>query len=284
MRIYLLCDLEGVTGLTRRPQAWFWEKGATDEDRAEGRRLMTDEVNAAVETALRAGADRIVVCDAHHGGGNLIDDQLIRDSRLRHETRNAAALAPSLDETFGALMLLGYHAKAGTAGAFLPHTWSGNWLDLRINGASCGEIGIDACSAGHWGVPVVLVQGDDAACAEARALLPDMVTAPVKRVLSFDHAQAMTPPATPAWIAARIREAIEKARAKAIRPFKPRLPMTVQITMNTPEAALRAAGKPGVRAVDDLTVEADVARQCDVLRPFTPKTRPPNALEKSGEI
>jgi D-amino peptidase len=72
---------------------------------------------------------------------------------------------PGLDQTVDALMLPGHHAKSGTEGAFLPHTWTrDNWVDFRINGQSVGEIGIETCYAGHWNIPLIYVQGDKAAC------------------------------------------------------------------------------------------------------------------------
>ena len=267
MRIYVLCDLEGVSGLTAREQAWFWEASSTAQAHAEARRLITDELNAAVTTALRAGADNVVARDCHHGGGNVLPSDLVSDPRVAYEAKRFPwQIAPGLDESFDGLILLGHHAKAGTNDSFLPHTWSTHWLDFRINGLSVGEIGIEACYAAHWNVPVILVQGDEACCAEAAALLAGVVTAPVKRAQSFDRAAGLDAEGGRALTGERIAEAMRKAAARQLEPFQVRLPMTVQILMRTAQSAESAAQRPGVRRLDPRTVEAQVERQCDVLK------------------
>ena len=93
---------------------------------------------------------------------------------------------PGMDESVDGFMLMGRHAKAGTAGAFLPHTWMLEWADFSVNGQSIGEMGIEACFAGHWGVPTILAQGAGTACREAETLFPGIVTASVKDVESHD--------------------------------------------------------------------------------------------------
>ena len=92
-----------------------------------------------------------------------------------------------MNETVDGLMLMGHHAKAGTPNAFLPHTENTDWADFSINGQSVGEIGIETCFAGHWGVPLILAQGDEAMCKEVQAQFPGAVTACVKRAESFDR-------------------------------------------------------------------------------------------------
>src|SRR5688572_6635177 len=134
MKLYLLCDMEGASGLFRREQAWFWEPKSTEADKREGLELLTQDVAAAVHAALEAGADELVVCDTHHGGGNFLRELLPVDPRVAYEGPKAPRMMPSLDETFDGVMLLGHHAKAGTGGAFLEHSWGGNWFDVTING------------------------------------------------------------------------------------------------------------------------------------------------------
>jgi len=267
MWIYILCDMEGVSGLGRREEAWFWEERSTPDDRARGSLLVTDEINSAVWAALHAGAEEVFVRDCHHGGGNAIDDELLGDPRVHYESKRLPwELTPGLDERFGGLILLGHHARAGTSGAFLPHSWSGRWRDFRINGAPVGEIGMEACYAGHWNVPAVLVQGDEACCAEAAELLPGVVTAPVKRAASFDRAEGLSPQEGRWLTAAKIAEALAKAAISPPAPYRPALPMTAQIAMDSADAAERAEKRPGVRRVDETTVEAQVLRHCEILK------------------
>ena len=200
MKLYMLWDMEGVSGLFERDQAWYWQPGATETAEG-GPRLLMADVDSAVTAALAAGADEVIVCDTHHGGGNLRLPEMLRDPRVTYHGHpggpggTGARWMPDLDETVDGLLLPGHHAKAGTPGAFLPHTRSLDWLDFRINGQSVGEIGLEACYAGHWGVPLVLVQGDAAACREAEAQFPGVVTAAVKRAVSADRCAGPEPAA-----------------------------------------------------------------------------------------
>jgi len=227
---------------------------------------MTLDVNSAAAAALEAGVDELVVCDTHHGGGNVLWDELLVDPRITYETPRASVMMPSLDETFDGLILLGHHAKAGTPDAFLSHTWGGTWFDFQINGMSVGEMGLEACYAGHWDVPLIMAQGDEACCAEAESQFPGVVTAAVKRAVSYNRAAGPAPELARKLTAEKVAEAVAKARAGELEPFKPTLPMTIRITMTSMEAVDRLALKPGVRRPDGRTAEMDVERQCDVIR------------------
>jgi D-amino peptidase len=260
----MLCDMEGVSGLYTREHAWFWEENARAYVGAEGRRLLTEDINSAAAVALASGVDELVVCDTHHGGGNVLWDQLLADPRIVYETPQAARMMPSLDEAFDGLILLGHHAKAGTQGAFLDHTW-GDWFDFQINGMSVGEIGIEACYAGHWDVPLMMVQGDEACCAEAESQFPGVVTAAVKRGISFGRASGPAPEVARALTAEKVAEAVAKAHTKELKPFKPSCPMAIRVTTLTTAESDRLALRPGVRRLDGRTVEAEVERQCDIL-------------------
>ncbi len=163
-------------------------------------------------------------------------------------------------------MLPGHHAKAGTQGAFLPHTWTGTWADFLINGRSVGEIGIEACFAGHWDVPLILVQGDETACREAEALCPGVVTACVKRAESRNSCSGLDPEAARRLTARKAVEAVEKARTDTPGPYSPTLPMTVTIRMKTAGAAEAAARRPGVERTDEFTVEGCVEQRADVFK------------------
>src|SRR5436305_8749332 len=125
MKLYMHWDMEGVSGLFTREQVWFWEEGVRPEIADEGRRLLMADVNSATAAALKAGADRVIVCDTHHGGGNMIIPEMLDDPRVTYHGRSRAVRdgksrwMPDLDERVDGLMLMGHHAKAGTAGAFL---------------------------------------------------------------------------------------------------------------------------------------------------------------------
>ena len=272
LKIYMHWDMEGASGIFTREQAWYWENGVRENIPLEARGLLTADVNAASAAALEAGATEVIVSDTHHGGGNLLLDRVNPDRRITYNQRSIGVQngrrrwMPGLDETVAGLMLPGHHAKAFTQGAFLPHTWSIPWADFTINGESVGEIGIEACFAGHWDIPIILVEGDDAACYEARRLFPWVVTAAVKHDTSPESCTGLDPEAARHELARRVREAMDKLRAGQMRPYKTRLPMTVTLRFRTIDAAAKAAQKPGVQLLDDHTVEARVGRQCDVVK------------------
>jgi D-amino peptidase len=273
MKLYLLWDMEGASGLFTRDQAWYWEPGVGPETAEAGRRLLMADVDAASAAALAAGADEVIVCDTHHGGGNIRPEAMLPDPRITYHGRSTATLAdgtrrvfPGLDETVDGFLLLGHHAKAGTPDAFLPHTNSLAWADYRINGRSVGEIGIEACYAGHWGVPLVLVQGDEAGCREAAAQFPDVLTAPVKRAVHATLATGLTAEEGRRFTARRVAEAVARLRAgRRPAPYRPDPPLQVTLRLTTAAEADRVEQRAGARRVDEHTVVALLERQHDIM-------------------
>lgn len=272
MKIFMLWDMEGVSGLFTREHVWFWEPGTREQIAEEGRQLLMADINSAAQAAFDAGVDELIVCDTHHGGGNIRLGEMLSDPRITYLQKSRGfqdgkfRWLPGLDESVDGFMVPGHHARAGTAGAFLPHTWMLEWADFRINGQSVGEMGIEACYAGHWGVPVTLAQGDESGCREAEGMFPGIVTACVKRATSPDTCEGPDAASARRLTAEKVKQAIGKLRAGGCQPFRPTLPMTVAIRMTTSQKAEAAAQRPGVRRVDEFTVETQIARHCDVVR------------------
>jgi D-amino peptidase len=271
MKVFMHWDMEGTGGLLKREHAWFWDPGIRPEAELEGRRLLVADVNAAVTAALDAGVDEVIVCDTHRGGGNFIPEEMVTDPRVTYLWRSRGYQGeefrwmPGLDETVDGFMVPGHHAMAGTPNAFLPHTWNLDWADFQIDGQSVGEMGIEACFAGHWGIPVILAHGDEAACREAEGMFPGVVTACVKRAVDHDTCTGLDPDAAHRLLAEKVTEAVGKLRAGQCQPFAPALPMTVTLRMTSAEAAERAATRPGVERVGDATVQGVVTRRADVV-------------------
>ena len=129
-----------------------------------------------------------------------------------------------------------------------------------------GEIGIEACYAGHWDVPLVLVQGDEAGCREAEAQFPGVVTAPVKRAVHAELATGLAPEEAHRLTARRVAEAVDRLRAgSAPAPYKPHLPMQVTLRLTTVEEADKLERRSGAQRVDGHTVACRVERQRDIL-------------------
>jgi D-amino peptidase len=177
MRIFLMTDMEGVCGVLDHENWALPESPHYNQ----GKRLLTLEVNAAIEGFYSAGASSVLVVDGHEGGG--IDQELLdRRTLLLHGFPGPFPFG--LDRGFDAMAWVGQHAKAGTDHAHYPHTDGFNVVDLRINGVSVGELGRMAMCGAFLGVPAIFASGDDALCREARDLIPEIETASVKRGLA----------------------------------------------------------------------------------------------------
>ncbi|HEY8497954.1 MAG TPA: M55 family metallopeptidase [Limnochordales bacterium] len=260
MRIYISVDMEGVAGTF----SWRQDQG---EWRPQVRRLMTLEVNAAVEGALEAGATRIVVNDAHDEMANLDPELLHPAADLVQGTPKPLSMVEGVEEGFDAAFFVGYHAAAGTAPAVLDHTYSGSsaW-EVRINGRPVGEAAINAAICGHFGVPVVLVSGDETACRQAQEWLPWARTVAVKKPLGRYAARAMHPDRARRAIREAARAVVsELAAGRRFETFAFQTPVVVELTTSHTGQAEMAALMPGVERVGPRTVRY---QDPDVLRAF----------------
>jgi D-amino peptidase len=189
---------------------------------------MAADINACIEGCCRAGATEIIVKDCHAGGFNVTRAMI--DPRADFIDGHTPGIRfADLDGSDG-LILLGYHAKAGTPGAVCEHTMSSvGWQNAWVNGRSIGEIGIDAYIAGEHGVPVIMVSGDDKACAEGAEWLPWAVMCQVKKGFSCNGARMPSFEKTHALIT----ECAEKAVRNAgnCTPLKPETPVTFKLEL-----------------------------------------------------
>ena len=176
LKVFISVDMEGVAGVTAG-----MEVNSSGPDYQYFRKMATLETNAAVEGALEAGASEIVVRDGHGAKNNIIPDLLHKEAKLlRGVTDRPKNMMLGLDESFDAVIFIGYHAKAGTEEGILAHTSTGNVIDLSINGVSLPEAGYNAVIAGMYGVPVVMLAGDNWICGQARELFGDIATVETK--------------------------------------------------------------------------------------------------------
>ncbi|NUV65944.1 M55 family metallopeptidase [Streptomyces sp. CAI-121] len=211
MKALISVDMEGISGIVHSS-----ETNPERYDYQRGRELMTAEANAVIAGVLDAEptAD-VLVADAHGTFRNLLPEQLDRRARLVRGKPRGLHMLAGLDEETDAALFVGYHVRAGEGPGVLAHTMNGEILDVRvagrapgegargtghapgedvrITGRSLGEIGLNAAMAGHLGVPVVLLSGDDAACAELTELVPAAVTVPVKEALGAAAAVTLHP-------------------------------------------------------------------------------------------
>jgi D-amino peptidase len=253
MRVFIMSDMEGVAGITKWAQVTGGE--ALYE---EGRKLYTEEINAAARGAFSAGATEVVAMDCHGAGGDWSFNSLIPedlDPRLEFVVqREWTEYTEILEQGCDAAFFVGMHAMAGTADGGLNHTVSGTqWRNVWFNGVAVGESGINAALCGTWGCPVLLVTGDEAVCAEGRALLGEgLTTAAVKRSLGRYSARHKTP--------ARAREMIEEAAKaalgdlEAVAPYDPGRPCEIRVELGSSDHTEQFRHIDGVEVVDARTI------------------------------
>ena len=258
MRVHIIGDIEGVAGIVK------WAQTGGDQTLYhEGRKLYTEEINAAVRGAKKAGAKEIVVMDCHGAGGDYTFNSLLPDQLepgcefvVQNEWTEYTGL---LEEGCDAALFIGMHAKAGTPDGVLSHTVSSQgWRDLRFNGVSVGETGINAAMCGHWSCPVVLVTGDRATCGEARALLGDgLTTVEVKVGLGRFSARSKTPKEACALIEDGAKRALKDLGA--VQPYDPGRPCEIEIEFTFTDRLVEYRNRRGVEQIDDLTLVSKAA-------------------------
>ncbi|MFF5534693.1 M55 family metallopeptidase [Streptomyces cinerochromogenes] len=248
MRIYISADMEGITGLVDADDV---QPGGRDYER--GRTMMAEDVNAAVRGALAAGATGVLVNDAHGPMRNLLPEALHPAARLVRGRPKQLGMLEGLTGEYDAALCVGYHSRAGAPGV-LSHSFMGHEIeDMWLDGRPVGEIGLAHATAAALGVPVVVLTGDDAACAEMTEWDASVVTVPVK--YAHDRFAAELRPA------AEAREAIEDAVARALTPAPARpepsaAEATLTVRWQSASVAATLLGIPGVTAEDPRTVRA----------------------------
>ncbi len=257
MKIYIHTDLEGISGIDRSEQV----PRSGDEYRACCEKLMAD-LNAAVAGAFDGGADHVTVLDSHGGGGNFILDLL--DERAENDTRPNKKWWGIMDGSYDGTFFIGAHAMAGTINGFLDHTQSSTtWFNYYINGRRVGELGQWATIAGAFEVPMLMVSGDVAACAEARAFFNPVETAAVKQGLGRNRADALPEEEAQALIREAARKAV--ALADEAKPFKPLLPMDIKLEVYRSDFGDNFAEKRGVERLDARTIRKVTSDRLDIL-------------------
>ncbi|GHF29965.1 peptide ABC transporter [Deinococcus metalli] len=256
MKVVISVDMEGVCGVSSWVQVSPPEFGGlvSSAEYERARERMTLEAAAAAQGALDGGAADVLVNDSHDTMRNLIPELLPDGVRFTSGNDKPLSMVQGVqDSGVGALLFVGYHARAGSMRGPLAHTWNGFLRDVRVNGVSTGEYGLNALVAGHYGVPVVFACGDDVAMSEITAELgPQVVTVAVKEGLSSFAAAHLHPREAQR----RIREgAAQGVRAAGhATPYTTVWPASAQLSFNHQARADACERVPGVTRVDAVTV------------------------------
>jgi D-amino peptidase len=244
MNILIAVDMEGISGVVH------WDHVSPEHTEYERfRRIMTADVNAAVRGVAKAGADQIQVADGHAHSRNLLIEDLDVRARLNQGGPTPYSMVQGIHDRVDAVILIGYHARAGTENAILDHTWSSKRvMNVWLNDQPIGEIGLNAALCGHYGAPVIMISGDHSACAEASDLLGQIETVVVKNANGRMAADCLPPKIAQSEIeAAAERAIINLAAGSAATPLRLGTPITVKVELTSSEMADRAAWLPGAQ-------------------------------------
>lgn len=247
-KIFISADIEGTAF------AATWDSthiGGHDYER--NRQEMTNEVIAAAEGAHAAGAELVVVKDAHGPGINIYPEQMPEYVQLiRGWTFEPRCMVEGIDETFDAAMYIGYHNAAGEEGNVLSHTISGGAVEyIRVNGEIATEFLIYSYMAAYYGVPSILLTGDKTLCESSKSLHPNLLTVAVK-----DDFGGHTQGRSSKLACKKIRQAAEDACKQNLINSKIKLPehFEVEITFKDHCKAVRSSFYPGASLLNPTTI------------------------------
>jgi len=248
LKIYISADMEGVVGVVTgeqiSPEGFEYERF---------RKFMTAEVNAAIDAARAAGATEFLISDSHGNGQNLLIEELPDDVMVIRSWPRPLGMMEGIDETFDGVIFIGYHASTANTRGVRAHTMSSaNITSLRLNGMEMTEGSMNAAIAGHFGVPVIMVSGDDAAVAENQVLIGDIEGAVVKWAKSFHSAQTMTPQAGYEVIRTRTKSAID--RIGQFQPYVLETPIELELSLKNYQPVELLSYLPNVERVNSHTI------------------------------
>lgn len=252
MNVFISADIEGISGVVHgdfmMPQR---------PDYSVGRRLMTQDVNAAIKGLGGTEVDYVLVNDGHGPMRNILIEELHPKAHLvsgSGDAKDYCQLEGADSHDFGVAICIGYHAMAATPAAIHPHTIAGGVVaELRLNGRPHGELGLNAAVLGYLGIPVVMVSGDTALAREARAFLPAGV-----EIVSVKEATGRNAAICRPLASARkdITDAVRRAVTNAgqIEPYLVEAPWDLELSFVTMAQSERAARTQGAERLAPLTI------------------------------
>ena len=253
MRVHIISDIEGVSGVVKGEQT-----GPGDRLFDEARKLYTEEINATIRGAKAAGATDIVVMDCHgapkgYTFNSLIAEDLDPDCDFVVQAE-WTGYTDFLEHGCDAALFVGMHAMAGTQDGVMAHTVSGQqWQNMWFNGVLVGETGINAALCGQWGCPVLMVTGDSASCREARTLLGEgLTTVEVKQGFGSITSRNIAPKRARQLIEDGARRALSDL--SAVPPYDPGRPCEVKVEFKVTTAVDRLRRAAGVEVLDSRTI------------------------------
>ena len=261
MKIYISADIEGIAGVINRDQG-----GPDGFEYDKGREWMTGEVRAACEAAMDRGANDIVISDSHGNAQNLLMDELPESVRVVRSWPRPLGMMQGLEEGgFDAAMLIGYHAGSTNISGLMAHTLYGTVIrEVRLNGQLASETLISAGIAGHFGVPVIFVSGDDVYVKETRGLLDDFESVVTKTSFGTLSGSSLTPSRARDLI--RQKVAVAMGRLDDFKALSIEAPVALQVDFKHRLPAEMLDYLPIVKRTAAYSIEYQAADMLDVAR------------------
>lgn len=248
MKVYISADIEGISGVVAASHT-----SSEHKEYERFRRLMTREVNAAISGAISGGADEVVVNDSHGRMSNILIEELNQTAVLISGSPKPLGMMQGIDSEMDLAFFIGYHAASGTSKAVLEHTTNQTILSVSISGKTLGELGMNACLAAYYGVPVRLVTGDLATVREARTLLGDIETVATKEGITRTSAMCRSPEKVRAEISSAAERSV-RSKGEDQQVSLPESPV-LNVTFHRASHADMAELIPGARRVSGREVE-----------------------------
>ena len=240
LKVFISADMEGIGGVT----SYKVQASSSGREYEKFRRLMTQEVNAAIEGAFDAGATEVLVGDAHADRQNIDVELLDKRVRLVRGLPRPLGMMQGVDASYGAVVFIGYHASEGTPGALLPHTFNGR-MRIKLNGIPVPEAGFNAALAGDFNVPVVFFSGDQISCEEAQGLLGPIETGAVKQAIGYYSGIMIHPVEAQLLIREGVKRGVE--RRGELKPYKVAHPVKLEIEFKDVVTAELVSYLPGIQ-------------------------------------
>jgi D-amino peptidase len=251
VKVFISFDMEGVAGIVDWSQC-----RAPGQAYEEGRELLLGEVNAAIDGALAGGATEIV-CNDSHGTMNNLNPALLHGRAAYVAGRHKPLyMMEGMDASVDAVFFVGYHGSISGASSVLSHTYNPSVISkVELNGAECGESGINALVALACAAPVVLITGDQQTASEGDPFFKDAERVVVKESITRFAAAQLHP--------ADARDKIEAAAAAAVRrarsvpPPDIAVPARLDVHTQTADMAYVASWVKGVERTGTRSVRIE---------------------------
>src|SRR3954462_5764034 len=276
LKVYISADMEGITGVASADQL-----GPAAFEYQQARQWMTGDGLAAVQGAREAGATEFVISDSHGNGESLLIDRFPNDIPITivRSFPRPLGMMEGIDSSFAAIIFVGYHTSTSSLTGVRAHTMSSALLTrIAINGTSMSEAGLNAAIAAQYGVPVVMITGDDAIVAETKQRLGAIEGVAVKRAIGFHSAAAMTPEAGQKLIRQHAKAAASRGAER--RPYTMARPLALEVSFKNYRPVELLGYLSNVQRIDSHTVRymprdmVDLSKFLEFVTSYDPTLAP----------